>query len=108
MSANATIKVRAVPGKLLPPLAPPYRPETWIGWRLCSESEDPEMVLPKGHGVFDRPARRVMHQGKEHVLPKIENGRDLRLIRILDGVDVPDSFEYRRAILDGDLELITA
>ena len=97
------IKVRAVPGRLLPRPEPPYRPENWVGWRAALPGETPDMVLPPGQGVFDRPGRRVQHEGREHVMPKIVKGREIALCLIEGGVEVPDQYEYRRAIADGDL-----
>lgn len=106
MSTQDTILVRAKPGKLLPPLHPPFRAETWIGWRLAKEGEAAEMVLPAGEGLWDRPERKMFHDGKEHRLPAVKTGRDIRLVRIMDGVRVPDEYLYRKAIMDGDLEQI--
>lgn len=101
------LKVRAVPGKLLPHMEPPHLPEKWVGWRLAQEGEQAELTLPRGHGVFDRPARMVKGaDGKQHHLPEIVMGREIRLVRILPHVEVPNMYEYRRAIADGDLEQV--
>ena len=63
------IKVRAVPGDSSHALSLRTGRELGRMARGSARRDPDDMILPRAR-VFDRPERRVLHEGKEHVMPR--------------------------------------
>lgn len=100
------MRVRGVKGRFIP-----SGNLGFFGWRECCDGDCPDAVLPAGHGPLDTDVRAVTitdlsAQGgcRTIKLEKKIHGHELRLV--ITECYVPNDPVFRRAVRDGDLELV--
>lgn len=108
---TATIKVSAVPGKLLPDIRHMTRSQrVFVGWREVARAPDGSYAAEGEHVISAAPGVRVNGESKwiSQSSDLFVEGFEVRLThKDASGdplvVEVPDSSYFRRAILEGDI-----
>jgi len=84
----------------------------YIGWERCAESGEAQLPCGPGHRLdlgLNRLTRSVKGEDGEMKLELVPDGSDpiVHMVRDIAGVLVEDNLIIRKAIADGDLELVT-